>query len=308
MKIFCLCLVKDEDDILQEAVVAATCWADGIFLSDNGSTDDTPAVIQRLTRRYPHVFDIGPLSEPFTDALRAKMFARVRPRSARGDWWCRLDADEIYIDDPRDFLSQLPGDIDTVWTSTFHYYFTQPDLQKYEADPAGFLRTPVTERLRYYRNDWSEIRFVRHAFPFIWRDQWPSFRCSAARRRIRLRHYQYRGPEQIQKRLRQRREVAARTGGKFFPHELPDRLNLDGEKELRTAPGDNTSSDNLEYLQRVVSPEGLDYYSGGSYVERENDLPPIRGIRPSWIPPAVWKPLCIARAVAGRMRGSGARV
>ncbi len=307
MKIFCLCLVKDEDDILEEVVVAASRWADGIFLSDNGSTDDTPAVIERLTRQDPKVMDVGPLDEPFTDALRAKMFARVRPRSVRGDWWCRLDADEIYLDDPRDFLGRLPADIDTVWTSTFHFYFTHKDLEKYHQDPCGFLRIPVTERLRYYRNDWSEIRFVRHTLPFIWRGQWPLFRVSAARRRIRLRHYQYRSPEQINKRLRRRREVAARTGGKFFPHELPERLKLEGEKEWRTSPGGETSLDNLDYLQRVVSPEGLDYYSGGSYIEREGDLPPIRGVRPSWIPPTVWKPLGIAAALVGRMCGSGVR-
>lgn len=65
MKIFRLCLVKEEDNILEGAVVTAAPWADGIFLADNGSSDETPMAIERLTRSYPRVINIGPLAEPF---------------------------------------------------------------------------------------------------------------------------------------------------------------------------------------------------------------------------------------------------
>ncbi|NLX14829.1 MAG: hypothetical protein GXY44_14430 [Phycisphaerales bacterium] len=70
MKIFRLCLVKEEDNILEGAVVTAAPWADGIFLADNGSSDETPMAIERLTRSYPRVINIGPLAEPFYKIAR----------------------------------------------------------------------------------------------------------------------------------------------------------------------------------------------------------------------------------------------
>jgi hypothetical protein len=32
-----------------------------------------------------------------------------------GDWWCILDADEFYIDDPREFLEAVPKRFSSVW-------------------------------------------------------------------------------------------------------------------------------------------------------------------------------------------------
>jgi hypothetical protein len=47
------------------------------------------------------------------------------------------------------------------------HYFADRDLAGYEADPTAFPTTPVRERLTYYRNNSSEIRFVRHTRPFF---------------------------------------------------------------------------------------------------------------------------------------------
>lgn len=299
MKIYCLSIVKDEDDILEAAVTAASEWADAIFMADNGSTDDTVNVIERLAARYTHVHPIGTITGPFTPKMRGELFRKVRPQCARGAWWGALDADEFFIDNPREFLGSLPRDMDTVWSSSFQYRFTHDDLERYEADPAAFLATPVTQRLRYYRNDWSEIRFVRETFPFRWSGEWPSLRCSASPRRIRLRHYKYRSPEQIRKRLRNRREVYRLTHGRIFPHEAKAGHTPHATPRI-TGP---TADLEPEIRQRIVPPTGLDHDTGGALVEREELLPPIQGIKPRCIPLPLWKSWCLTRALARRMPG-----
>ena len=38
----------------------------------------------------------------------------------------------------------------------------------YEQDPVKFLETPVQQRLRYYFNNWGELRFFRHTDDIVW--------------------------------------------------------------------------------------------------------------------------------------------
>ncbi len=38
--------------------------------------------------------------------------------------WCRLDSDEIYIDDPINFLSAVPDKYGFVFSASFNFYFT----------------------------------------------------------------------------------------------------------------------------------------------------------------------------------------
>jgi hypothetical protein len=55
----------------------------------------------------------------------------------------QLDADEIYIDDPRVFLAKVPDRSQTVWSASFQYYSTDQDVILYQQDPVGYLKTPV---------------------------------------------------------------------------------------------------------------------------------------------------------------------
>ena len=86
----------------------------------------------------------------------------------------------------------------------------------------SFFNTPVQQRLRYYLNNWGELRFFRHSDDIVWtRSQggFPPtmFTASAYPVRIWLKHYQYRSPEQIERRLRTRRAAMEASTG--FLHE-----------------------------------------------------------------------------------------
>ena len=79
----------------------------------------------------------------------------------------------------------------------------------------------MQQRLRYYLNHWGEPRFFKHNDDIRWNTDYgfPEFVYGALAYPVRiwLKHYQYRSPEQIQRRLLTRR--AAIAAGNGFLHE-----------------------------------------------------------------------------------------
>ena len=208
MRIHGLCLVKNEADIIEETLGKAARWCDAIHVFDTGSTDNTWELVNILSRRLKNIHPYKKELRAFRDQLRADVFNDVRHTAIRGDWWCRLDADEVYIDNPREFLASVPVRHHAVFSASCQYYFTEKDLESYEADPAAFLGRSAEERLRYYECNWSEVRFCRHREKLRWvGSSWPSHMGLAHPRRIRLKHLQYRSPAQISARLATRRQA-----------------------------------------------------------------------------------------------------
>jgi len=216
MKIHGICIIKNEADIIEETLTKSSRWCDAIHVFDTGSTDDTWELVNTLAQRFNNLHPYKKEVRPFRDELRAEVFNDIRHTASRGDWWCRLDADEVYIDDPRQFLAGVPASHHAVFSASLQYYFTERDLASYEADPDAFLARPVEEKLRYYDCNWSEARFCRHRPRLKWSGtSWPSHMGLAHPRRIRIKHFQYRSPEQIQSRLAIRAQ-AFREGYKVY--------------------------------------------------------------------------------------------
>src|SRR5204862_7693135 len=209
MAIRALSLVKNEGDIIAHNLRAASRWCEAVYVFDNGSTDGTWDIVQELARTIPQIVPFKQDAKPFSDSLRQEMFDRYRKAARIGDWWCVLDADEFYVDDPRLFLSRVSPLYRSVWPQLYTYLFT-------EADASRSTDAPAPERLRHYvLGEYSEPRFVRH-----WRDMTafpPSELHPIYPERIRMRHYPYRSPQQIELRLATRREAMNRGE---FAHEL----------------------------------------------------------------------------------------
>jgi len=149
-KIWALCVVKDEADIIAECLRSAARWCDAIYVLDNGSGDGTSEKVQRLAGEIPAVVPFKQDPTPFSEALRGEVFERYRHLSADGDWWCRLDADELYIDDPKAFVAAVPPQFDVIWSASFQYYFTEVDRDRWAADPALFADdAPVEAKCRH---------------------------------------------------------------------------------------------------------------------------------------------------------------
>jgi glycosyltransferase involved in cell wall biosynthesis len=225
MKIHGLCLVKNEADVLKETLGAALQWCDHIYVFDNGSTDGTWELVNELAKLYLELIPYRQEEVIFRDGLRADIFNTFRSRAGSQDWWCLLDADEIYVDDPRIFLTKIPDRFQIVWSASFAYYFTDQDAIAYKQNSANYSKTPVEQRLRYYKNHWGEPRFFRHGDDIVWTRE-HGFPETLARApvypvRIWLKHYQYRTPEQIERRLLTRRS-AIEAGTGFLHEALPD--------------------------------------------------------------------------------------
>jgi hypothetical protein len=246
---------------------------------DNGSTDGTWDKLQTVASRHDRITIVGQDPRPFREEIRGDVFGQCGAPAGAGDWWCRLDADEHYIDDPREFLGRVPRRFGFVESATFNYYFTDRDLAEYTRDPAGWLARPVHERLCYYQNNWGEGRFVRHRSDLRWVGHiWPPDRGRICRARIRLKHFQYRSPEQIARRIAIRQ---AEPGGSFG-HELSTALAVPGpagghdwvKQWLRQAPTGKAT-----WRDRVRDAAQCDYDRGdGRFVVREDLMPRLPNV------------------------------
>jgi Glycosyl transferase family 2 len=285
MKIHALCLVKNEADVLQECLIAALHWCDHIYVFDNGSNDGTWELVKKLARQYLQIVPYKQDDILYSNGLRADIFNAFRSNANPQDWWCALDADEFYIDDPRIFLAKIPNRLRTVWSASLNYYFTDQDAISYQQDPVKFLQTPVQQRLRHYFNNWGELRFFRHSDDIVWtttQGGFPPtmFTAPACPVRIWLKHYQYRSPEQIERRLlTRRRAMEARTG--FWHETKPNWSTAVATKRDAPLDFEDTGPEfaGSQWQDRIVPAASLDYDTfDRRYVVNENLMPefPIR--------------------------------
>jgi len=232
-KIHGICMVKNEADIIEQNLKSSIKWCDHIYVFDNGSTDGTWNIVKQLAKKHTQIIPYIQKKCLFTAGLRREVFNKYKHKAKQGDWWCcRLDADEFYVDDPKVFLAKIPEKYNTVWGSNFNYHFTTKDLEKYEENNDNYSDSkPVEEKCRYYANTWSELRFFRHSEKLTWDNSknWPSLEYHVYPVRIWLKHYQFRSPQQMQKRLEDRKESVIKN--KSFIH-LKNHIKIDDKNNL----------------------------------------------------------------------------
>ncbi|RYD51968.1 MAG: family 2 glycosyl transferase [Sphingobacteriales bacterium] len=216
MKIYALSVVKNEADVIEANLKAASKWADKIFVWDNGSTDGTWEKIQALADDI-----ITPWKQdarPFRDSLRSMLYNAHKHWGKPGDWWCiKLDADEFYYDDPRQFLAKIPLKYHYVCSRYIQLMITEEDIAEYQF--TGSFEED-REKINYFHKlAWAEIRFVRHRDRLAWTEKtpFPEHVGIVYPELITMLHYQHRSPQQIQRRLTQRKEAIAK-GGYHSPH------------------------------------------------------------------------------------------
>jgi glycosyltransferase involved in cell wall biosynthesis len=282
MTIRSLCVVKDEADVLAQTLTSALNWSDEILILDNGSTDGTWELVTELAAHDPRVVAVGREERPFFDDIRVSLFDARKDSAVDGDWWCRLDADEFYVDDPRKVLASVAEEDFSVWSASLSYYFTDRDAARYESDASAFAdEVPVQERCRYYLNHWSEPRFFRHVPGLSWRVGDGGFprtlwQRKASPHRIVLKHFAYRSPEQIQRRLDARRISFAEHPE--FSHEAvvdwADAVaSIRRNGRFAGTPGTVIPTD---WRARIVSAAALDYDAhDGRFVLNEHLMPPL---------------------------------
>lgn len=216
MNIYAIMLVKNEADIVGKVITEAEKWATKIFILDNGSTDGTWEIIQSLKNDI-----VTPWKQYFGDyhdGLRADVFNEFKSISKPGDWWCfKLDADEIYAEDPREFLKKIPKNCHLVAKQSLDYVITTEDAAVHEADFTGDFEHDV-QFLKYFKNPcYSEPRFFRYRKGLKWIKtpyaHWPQKIGVLADENILCRHYQCRSPKQMQARIDLRNNTWVKKSG-----------------------------------------------------------------------------------------------
>lgn len=283
-KIHAGCMVKDEVDVIVQTLQSALEWCDFIYIYENGSTDGTAEKVLDLSEKYPNIVIYRQDSLPYSEGLRAEMYHHYKENYRDGDWICKLDADEIYIDNPRQFLAQVPPEYLVVKSASFQYYITDKDAELYYQNPSLYDDdVPVEQKCRYYINNWSEYRFFKYNNKLAWSpsEPWPSRRRKNIYPiRIKLKHYQYRSPQQITKRLENRLKLAT------FLHEkqVNWKQTVLGSSQLDTKNLISFSNNlnifknntNKPWESRIIEASQL-YYDNhdGEYVLREDLMPPL---------------------------------
>ena len=260
MKIHGICLVKNESDILRYFLRESARWCDRIYIYDNGSTDGTWELACEIARESPRVIPFKQEGKPFRDHLRGEVFRRYRGDAVEGDWWCRLDADEVYIDDPPAFLARVPRSCHVVWSAHLQYMITEKDLPRFRPEDEVKAPEATVETLpRHYIANASEARFFRHRNRLRWDEtSWPTHMGLVSPERIRVKHLQYRSPAQIARRL-STRHTAAQRGYLHFEHETQQ-----------------------SWREKIADSSGLHFDAGdGRYVVDPAQLP--NHLEPRWV-------------------------
>lgn len=208
MKLNAICLVKNEDDIIEQTLIYATRHCDRIFVIDNGSTDRTWDIVRELATHYPQIVPFTQTFESFNDGLRALAYNAVHHELSDTDWWLRLDSDEFLAEDPRPVIkSAMAEGCDIIKSWQIQFYFTEHDLAAWEKGQET-RDMPIIERRRSYLINWQEPRLFRNQSKPTWdvtEDvDVPNGLMGICRRRILNRHYQFRDPVQMEKRLKLR--------------------------------------------------------------------------------------------------------
>lgn len=212
MRIAAHFLVRDEEDVIKEVLDNAARFTDLIYVLDTGSSDAT----YEIAKNHPKVAWAEKINSVYSDALRQTLVERSRNELGPDGWFLSLSADHFFASDPRKDIARAEAEAANVITyDVAQFYFTGEDLKDHYATP-GWESLPLEDRIRHYAINY-------HNFPVAFRNQpgityqkevteWPSMqeRRTASFHPI-LKHYQFRSPEQIRRRLALRR--AQRLGG-----------------------------------------------------------------------------------------------
>ena len=238
-------LVKDEADIIGSVLSHAKAWADRVIVIDNGSSDETWDIVGSMAD--DQIVAWRQDLRPYSNALRGDAFNAFRGEACQNDWWCyKMDSDEFYVDDPREFLAGIQWPYHVVYKKSLDYVITEEDVREHELtdsfqDNRGVIRyiKPVA---------YSEPRFFRHRNRLKWPEgkAGPKHRGPRYPHPITVRHYQFRSPSQMQHRLDVRNAVPRDKRGKPFRH-----IRQSNWKELLVPRSEAVLDEGLATYERI---------------------------------------------------------
>ncbi|OQA25939.1 MAG: hypothetical protein BWY59_01569 [Verrucomicrobia bacterium ADurb.Bin345] len=212
MKIYGISVVQNEGDIIRESLEWALRFCERIWIWDLASTDNTWDILQQM--RSDRIVAERREGISFVNSVRGLVFQTARDQIGENNWIYALDADEFVVGDPKSVLASAEQEgaaVVRAWQINF--FPTRGDLVRLASMGENAWATiPLNERLRHYRVEWLEPRFVRVVPGLIWDTSTPFSRymhpdgtgLRVSRCTMMVRHYRYRSPRQVLDRHRTR--------------------------------------------------------------------------------------------------------
>ncbi len=211
-------MVKNEEDVIKDCLLDASRWIDKLFVLDNGSDDRTWEIVQEVARDVEKIVPWKQDFTPYRRTMRTEIFNEFRDFATDGDWWYIADSDEFLVDDPREFLAAVPKKYHVVFKKSIDYFLTPEDIEEWQFT-GDFSRD--REHITHISGKcWAEIRFFRHRSRLEWapKDEKPARIGVWYPVPILIRHYQFRSPAQMQRRLDIRNKIPKDAEGRPFRH------------------------------------------------------------------------------------------
>lgn len=200
MRINAIIVVKDNVDIVEEALLYAMKFCHKIYIYDNHSTDGSWELVNEMAARFRELVIFGQTDESVGNALLSRIYNRFHSEYTNEDWWYVLKSDELLSESPKEQLTNAflaNKNAMKVWLARF--YLTNQEVTDFGNED---VTTSITKRRKYYSVNKSEPRFFLNDPERKWSETEstvvPNWANSPSRDFVVSRCFPMRSPQQIE--------------------------------------------------------------------------------------------------------------
>ena len=201
-RIFALCFVKNEDDIIADSLLHAAHFCDRIYVVDNKSSDRTWEIVKNIDCDV--IVPVGTVDFEHRDYLRTWFMGSRKNELGINNWWYILDADEFLIGDPFRAIARAESEnADIVAVDMINFHISRDEAL--EATATGKKET-WRDRKYYELYESGKVEFFKNTryLNYDICDFLPLGLTGEGPERLPVKHYPYRSMEQLKKRIRTR--------------------------------------------------------------------------------------------------------
>jgi hypothetical protein len=201
-KLFGVCFVKNEDDIIGDSVTHAAQFCDKVFVIDNASTDRTWDIVNGLD--LDNLVPVCSKDFVFRDYLRLRFMETRKEELGINNWWYMFDADEFLLEDPYEPIAQAEDEgADCIAIGMVNFYITIEEFCQMQK--SGHEET-WRDRKYYIPYESGKVEFIKNTkyLDYGVNDIIPFGLTKECSRRLLIKHYPYRSLIQLEKRVQTR--------------------------------------------------------------------------------------------------------